>query len=111
MKTIEQVKKDIDILMKVGKSTHDETEKNRCRRQLKLIRPMLTYLERVTPTEKNLTDQLNKALKDIERIEREFDAMYSGYHDSKTKSAFMKSKGMPDLKRQVKSLQYLLESK
>jgi len=43
-------------------------------------------------------------------INREFEATHPSYCDAKTKREWMKGKGLPELKKQVKVLQYLLGS-
>jgi hypothetical protein len=68
------------------------------------------YMEH-DPTEDSVQRQLTECLKKMEVIQREFYNRYPSYCDTRTKSEFMKGKGLPELKKQVKVLQYLLESK
>lgn len=110
MKTIKDIKKEITQLETLGK-TASEQVKNRYRKRLKMIRPLVTYLERVTPSPESVNDQLLMAIKRKERIEQEFEYAYPAGCDSRTKSTFMKGKGLPEIKKQIKTLQYLLESK
>lgn len=68
------------------------------------------YFER-SPTTESVVSQLELCVKKIDVIHKEFDQRYPSYCDTRTKSEFMKGKGLPELKKQVKVLQYLLESK
>lgn len=110
MKTAAQVREEIDILMKVGTNTRDRSEKNRIRERLHFLRPISIYMES-NPTQTSVESQLNECFRKIDVIQKEFDHTYPSYCDTKTKSEFMKGKGLPELKKQVKVLQYILESK
>ena len=96
--------------MQVGASTGDEKEKNRIRMRLQFLRPIAMYMES-NPTEESVQRQLDECVKKMESIQNEFNHRYPSYCDTKTKSEFMKGKGLPELKKQVKVLKYLLESK
>jgi BMFP domain-containing protein YqiC len=110
MKTLNQVREEIDRLMKVGANTRDRSEKNSIRKRLQFLRPVAMYME-TNPTEESVSRQLNECVKKMDVIQKEFDHTYPSYCDTKTKSEFMKGKDLPELKKQVKVLQYLLESK
>jgi len=110
MKTLKQVKEEIDSLVKTGAKVLDEKEKNRIRNRLQFLKPIVMYMEN-DPTEKSINRQLIECLKKMDLIQKEFDTRYPSYCDTKTKSEFMKGKGLPELKKQVKVLQYILESK
>jgi len=109
MKTQKQVQKDIDTLMEVGNKTSDTKEKNRIRKRLQFLRPIRFYMDN-DPTEESVSSQLRHCLKKIDVINREFEATHPSYCDAKTKREWMKGKGLPELKKQVKVLQYLLGS-
>ena len=68
------------------------------------------YMEH-DPSEESIQRQLNECFKKMDVIQKEFDHRYPSHCDTKTKSEFMKGKGLPELKKQVKVLKYLLESK
>jgi BMFP domain-containing protein YqiC len=110
MKTRQQVVDDIEILMKIGKETRDTSEKSRIRKRLQFLRPIAMYMES-NPTEQSVKSQLQNCIKRVEVVERDFDSAFPAGCDTRTKSEFMKGKGLPELKKQVKVLQYLLESK
>ena len=110
MKTKQQVKEEIDWLMEEGSKSLSDKEKNSIRKRLQFLRPVAMYME-TDPTEESVSRQLNECLKKMDAIQKEFDHMYPSYCDNRTKSEFMKGKGLPELKKQVKVLQYLLESK
>lgn len=110
MKTAAQIREEIDRLMKVGANTRDRSEKNRIRDRLQFLRPLSIYMES-NPTQSSVESQLNECFKKMDVIQKEFDHRYPSYCDTRTKSNFMKGKGLPELKKQVKVLQYLLESK
>lgn len=110
MKTLKQVKEEIDNLIKTGAKVLDEKEKNRIRNRLQFLKPLVLYMTH-NPTEKSINRQLIECLKRIDLIQKEFDTMYPSYCDAKTKSEFMKGKGLSELKKQVKILQYILELK
>ena len=109
MKTQKQVQKDIDNLMDIGNKTSDTREKNRIRKRLQFLRPIRLYMEH-SPTEESVNSQLRHCLKKIDVINREFEVTHPSYCDAKTKREWMKGKGLPELKKQVKVLQYLLGS-
>ncbi len=110
MKTKQQVLDDIDTLMRIGTQTRDLSEKNSIRKRLQFLRPIAIYMES-HPTQKSIESQLRQCIKRIEAVENDFDSTFPAGCDSKTKSEFMKGKGLPELKKQTKVLQYLLESK
>jgi len=110
MKTRKQVTEEIERLMSIGLSTSDEKEKNRIRKRICFLRSIEMYLEH-SPTTETVVFQLDLCLKKIDVIHKEFDQMYPSYCDANTKREFMKGKGLPELTKQVKVLQYLLESK
>ena len=110
MKTRKQVVDDIESLMKIGKETRDTSEKSRIRKRLQFLRPIAMYMES-NPTEESVSRQLNECVKRIDAIHKEFDQRYPSYCNAGTKREFMKGKGLPELTKQVKVLQYLLESK
>ena len=110
MKTAAQIREEIDRLMKVGANTRDKSEKNRIRERLQFLRLISIYMES-NPTQSSIESQLNECIKKMDSIQNEFNHRYPSYCDTKTKSEFMKGKGLPELKKQVKVLKYLLESK
>jgi len=110
MKTKQQVKEEIDWLMEEDSKSLSDKEKNSIRKRLQFLRPIAMYMDH-SPTEGSVQRQLTQCLKKIDVIQREFMHMYPSYCDTRTKSEFMKGKGLPELKKQVKVLQYLLESK
>jgi hypothetical protein len=110
MKTAAQIREEIDRLMKVGANTGDRSEKKRIRERLQFLRPISIYMES-NPTQSSIESQLNECIKRMDVIHRDFDHRYPSYCDTRTKSEFMKGKGLPELKKQVKVLQYILESK
>lgn len=110
MKTRQQITDEINWLIDSGSRSADDSEKNKIRRRLQFLRPIAMYMEH-DPKEGSVQRQLTECLKKMEAIQREFDNRYPSYCDTRTKSEFMKGKGLPELKKQVKVLQYLLESK
>jgi hypothetical protein len=110
MKTRQQVTDDINWLMETGSKSRSDKEKNSIRKRLQFLRPIAMYME-TDPTEESVSRQLNECVKRVDLIQKEFDHKYPSYCDTRTKSEFMKGKGLPELKKQVKVLQYLLESK
>jgi DNA-binding FrmR family transcriptional regulator len=110
MKTRQQVTEEIERLMSIGLSTSDKKEKNRIRKRIGFLRSIEMYLEH-SPTTETVVFQLTLTLKKIAVINTEFNQRYTSYCDVKTKREFMKGKGLPELTKQVKVLQYLLESK
>ena len=110
MKTRQQIADEINWLMKAGSKSRNDKEKNSIRKRLQFLRPIYTYME-TNPTEGSVSRQLNECVKRMDVIQKEFDHAYPYYCDTKTKSEFMKGKGLPELKKQVKVLQYILESK
>lgn len=110
MKTKQQVKEEIDWLMEEGSKSLSDKEKNSIRKRLQFLRPIAMYMDH-SPTEESVSRQLNECIGKMLVIQKEFDHMYPSYCDTRTKSEFMKGKGLPELKKQVKVLQYLLESK
>ena len=107
MKTLNQIQTTIYQLEATGRAAKNEKEKNRCRKELKLARKALMYLE-YSPTEESITRQLDTALKRISIIQEEFEYRYPSYCDAKTKSDFMKGNGLPEIKKQVELLKYIL---
>ena len=110
MKTRKQVTEEIERLTSIGLSTSDEKEKNRIRKRIGFLRPIAMYLEH-SPTTESVASQLELCVKKIDVIHKEFDQRYPSYCNAGTKREFMKGKGLPELTKQVKVLQYLLESK
>lgn len=110
MKTKQQVLEEIDRLMRIGTQTRDSSEKNRIRKRLQFLRPIAMYMDS-HPTQKSIESQLHNCTKCIEVINKEFDDAFPVGCDTKTKAEFMKGKGLPELKKQTKVLQYLIESK
>jgi len=110
MKTKQQVLDEIDTLMRIGTKTRDSSEKNRIRKRLQFLRPIAIYMDS-HPSQESIESQLRHCIKRIEAVDNDFDSTFPAGCDSKTKSEFMKGKGLPELKKQVKVLQYLLESK
>jgi hypothetical protein len=90
-----------------GNLSKDEKEKNKCRRELKIARSARLYLED-GPTEESVTRQYDQAMRGVSRVIEEFDRVYPAGADARTKSEFMKDKGLPELKRQVKILGCIL---
>ena len=110
MKTIQQITDEINWLMETGSKSRNDKEKNSIRKKLQFLRPVAMYME-TDPTEESVSRQLNECIGKMLVIQKEFDHTYPSYCDTRTKSEFMKGKGLPELKKQVKVLQYLLESK
>ena len=110
MKTRKQVTDEIERLTSIGLAAGDNKEKNRIRKRLRFLRPIAIYMEH-SPTRESVESQIELCLKKIDVIHKEFDQRYPSYCDANTKREFMKGKGLPELKKQVKVLQYLLESK
>ena len=110
MKTRQQVADEINWLMETGSKSRNAKEKNSIRKRLQFLRPVAMYME-TNPTEESVSRQLNECIGKMLVIQKEFDHAYPSYCDTRTKSEFMKGKGLPELKKQVKVLQYLLESK
>jgi len=110
MKTRRQVTDEISWLMETGSKSRSDKEKSSIRKRLQFLRPIAMYME-TDPTEESVSRQLNECVKRMDIIQKEFNHMYPSYCDTRTKSEFMKGKGLPELKKQVKVLQYLLESK
>ena len=110
MKTRRQVADEINWLMETGSKSRSDKEKSSIRKRLQFLRPIAMYME-TDPTEESVSRQLNECVKRMDLIQKEFDHKYPSYCDTRTKSEFMKGKGLPELKKQVKVLQYLLESK
>lgn len=110
MKTRQQITDEINWLMETGSKSRNDKEKNSIRKRLRFLRPIAMYMEH-DPTEASVSRQLNECMKRMDVIQKEFDHAYPSYCDTRTKSEFMKGKGLPELKKQVKVLQYLLESK
>ena len=110
MKTRQQVADEINWLMEAGSKSRNDKEKNSIRKKLQFLRPVAMYME-TNPTEESVSRQLNECIGKMIVIQKEFDHAYPSYCDTRTKSEFMKGKGLPELKKQVKVLQYLLESK
>jgi len=110
MKTKQQVLDEIDTLMRIGTKTRDSSEKNRIRKRLQFLRPIAIYMDS-HPSQESIESQLRQCIKRTKIVEQEFDTAFPAGCDTKTKSGFMKGKGLPELKKQAKVLQYLLESK
>jgi len=110
MKTRQQVADEINWLMETGSKSRNDKKKNSIRKKLQFLRPVAMYME-TDPTEESVSRQLNECIGKMLVIQKEFDHTYPSYCDTRTKSEFMKGKGLPELKKQVKVLQYLLESK
>jgi hypothetical protein len=108
MKTRQQVADEISWLMETGSKSRSDKLKSSIRKRLQFLRPIAMYME-TDPTEESVQRQLSECVKKIDVIQREFDHTYPSYCDTRTKSDFMKGKGLPELKKQVKVLQYLLE--
>ena len=110
MKLKSQVLEEIDTLMRIGTKTRDSSEKNRIRKRLQFLRPIAIYMDS-HPSQESIESQLRHCIKRIEAVDNDFDSTFPAGCDSKTKSEFMKGKGLPEISKQVKVLQYLLESK
>jgi hypothetical protein len=109
MKTKQNIIDEIDHLEATGLATGDQKEKNRICKRLSMIRPLLKYFEQVDVKESSIDRQLREVIRKMELIDHEFNETYPTYVPSKVKSDFMNAKGMPQLKKQLKSLQYLME--
>ena len=107
MKTIEQIDNRIRDLERTGIATNEEKEKNRCRKELRLARIVRMYLEYV-PNQEFVTKQLDIALANIARVSKGFYHAFPSGCTTKRKSEFMKGKGLPELKKQVDVLKYML---
>lgn len=108
MKTKEQVKREIDRLMAIGNKATDAVEKNRIRKRLQFLRSIAIYMEH-SPSITFVESQLELCHKKMEVIHREFEHRYPSYCDAKAKREFMKGKGLPELKKQVEALKYILQ--
>lgn len=107
MKTIGQINNRIRILEATGLATRDEKEKNKCRRELKIARTVRMYLE-YDPKHDSVVAQLETATGNISRIQEEFLYVFPAGCSAKMKSEFMKGKGLPEIKKQVEILKYML---
>ena len=107
MKTLNNVLKIKDQVIEIGSKTHDSVEKNRCRKKLKFLKNIILYLE-YDPLESPIERQLRETVKKISLIESEFERAFPSGIDQKTKSKWMTSKGMSDIRKQQKILSYLL---
>jgi len=90
-----------------GNASKDKKEKNKCRRELKVARTARLYLE-YGPTEESLTRQYDQAMRGVSRAIEEFDRVFPAGAEARVKSEFMKGRGLPELKKQVEILKYIL---
>jgi hypothetical protein len=107
MKTIEQINNRIDTLEKTGNATSDQREKNRCRKELRLARIVKMYLE-YKPSEDSVKRQLSEALLKAESINKRFDVAFPSVCTPKKRAEFMNNSGMPEIKKQIEILKYML---
>jgi hypothetical protein len=107
MKTIEQIDNRIRDLENTGNATSEEKEKNKCRRELRIARIVRMYLE-YEPNQEFIVRQLDIALANIARVSKDFYHAFPAGCTAKRRSEFMKGKGLPELKKQVEILKYML---
>ena len=107
MKTLEQIKRREDEVLHIGNSSSDKTEKNRCRKELRLLRLAKIYIE-TGPSEDSVMRQLAGCELKTQSMSRQFNARYPRGCTTKQKSKFMNELGLSDVKKQVELLKYLL---
>lgn len=106
MKTPHQILKNRDQLMKHGQ-TASESEKRSIRKKLAFLHPIILYMEH-SPLKESIERQLDEISTKQRVINEQFSIRYPNGCDTKTKSKWMESKGMKDMKKQAERLRYIL---
>lgn len=108
MKTLEQVKQNKDSL--ITAANNGLIDKNEAKRKLRLINPVILYLEH-QPSDASVKRQLEELVKRHQVIMREFDETFPRGCTPNIKSKWMKDKGVPSLKNQIRTIRYILSDR